>query len=74
MGSVDYSFDQGSVFPGTPYRVDHPLGHGGMGRVYAATHLDTGERRAVKLLSRQLFGLPFAEARLLREAELLTAL
>jgi serine/threonine protein kinase len=74
MGSVDYSFDPGAVFPGTRYRVDHPLGHGGMGRVYAATHLDTGERRAVKLLSRQLVGLPFAEARLLREAELLTAL
>lgn len=37
-----------------PYRIDEPLGKGGMGAVYAATHLDSGERVAVKALSPEL--------------------
>jgi eukaryotic-like serine/threonine-protein kinase len=74
MGRYKFSFDPGAVFPGTRYRVDRALGRGGLGRVYAATHLDTGERRAVKVLAGHLAGLPMAEARLVREAELLSIL
>ena len=39
----------GSVLNGT-YRIEKHLGSGGMGAVYAATHLRTGRRYAVKTL------------------------
>lgn len=37
-----------------PYTIGKPLGKGGMGYVYAATHEETGEEVAVKALSPQL--------------------
>lgn len=37
-----------------PYRLDSPLGKGGMGTVYAAVEVHTGERAAVKVLSAAL--------------------
>ncbi|MEN1680891.1 MAG: protein kinase [Planctomycetota bacterium] len=37
-----------------PYRINNPLGKGGMGHVYTATHAETGERVAVKALSPEL--------------------
>src|SRR5690606_38565992 len=33
-----------------PYRLEHPLGEGGMGLVYQAIHQDTGQRVAIKVV------------------------
>jgi len=49
-------------------RLGIVLGRGAMGEVYEATHLETGERIAVKLLRRELLADPTALARFLREA------
>ncbi len=57
----------GETFGG--YRIEHELGHGGMGAVYAAVHLETGRRVALKVLSHQLDS-PEARARFLREGRL----
>jgi eukaryotic-like serine/threonine-protein kinase len=51
----------GAVIEGTAYRVVHKLGEGGMGAVYEVVHLPTGERRALKILRRPLFGNPTYE-------------
>ncbi|MEM1303860.1 MAG: serine/threonine-protein kinase, partial [Planctomycetota bacterium] len=37
-----------------PYRIESVLGKGGMGRVYRATHADSGDAVAIKALSPQL--------------------
>jgi serine/threonine-protein kinase len=37
-----------------PYRIDKPLGKGGMGSVYAATDTQTGQRVAIKALTPHL--------------------
>lgn len=37
-----------------PYEINQPLGKGGMGSVYAATHTQTGQRVAIKALSPNL--------------------
>lgn len=57
----------GETFGG--YRIERELGHGGMGAVYAAEHLESGRRVALKVLSRQLDS-PEARARFLREGRL----
>lgn len=51
------------------YRIEHELGRGGMGAVYAAEHLESGRRVALKVLSHQLDS-PEARARFLREGRL----
>jgi len=50
------------------YRVDGLLGNGGMGVVFAATHLQLETRVAIKLLRPEVSGTRTASARLLREA------
>ena len=40
-----------------PYELGEPLGKGGMGTVYRATHRDTGEPAAVKALAPNLAGM-----------------
>ncbi|MEM9185710.1 MAG: serine/threonine-protein kinase [Planctomycetota bacterium] len=55
-GTVNQLFDSPMPRPERlgPYRIGEPLGKGGMGYVYAATHEHTGDRVAVKALSPEL--------------------
>lgn len=57
----------GEIF-GT-YRIERELGHGGMGAVYAAEHLESGRHVALKVLSHKLDS-PEARSRFLREGRL----
>jgi serine/threonine-protein kinase len=56
------------------YRIERPLGRGGMSVVYEAKHLRLGHTVAVKLMAGFLSGDADALARFRREAELLVAL
>jgi len=49
------------------YRLGHVVGRGGMGEVYEAFHVDTGEPAAVKLLVQRELGNPRSVERFLRE-------
>jgi serine/threonine protein kinase len=53
---------------GGKYRVDRVLGKGGMGMVVAATHVELGERRAIKFMLSDLKGRVGAVERFMREA------
>jgi eukaryotic-like serine/threonine-protein kinase len=68
------SFSPGTVLAGTPHLVRRELGSGGVGTVYETYRLDTGERRAVKVLSSHVARHPALEERLLHEAEVLSVL
>ena len=57
----------GRVFDGK-YRLDQPLGGGGMGIVYRATHLLIDRPVAVKVLSQRFVGDETAQQRFRREA------
>jgi eukaryotic-like serine/threonine-protein kinase len=57
-----------------PYRIDRKLGAGGMGEVYAATHLMLGREVALKTLPRSEIRTEPAVARLIREARAAAAL
>ena len=58
----------GAVVGGT-YRIDALLGEGGMGMVFAVTHLKLNKRFALKLLKRELARDPETRARFLVEAQ-----
>ena len=57
----------GTVLDGS-YRIEGLLGEGGMGAVYAATHLRLEKRMAVKVMARELTANAEALARFRREA------
>jgi serine/threonine protein kinase len=57
----------GRVFDGK-YRLDEPLGGGGMGTVYRATHLLIDRPVALKVLSQRFVGDQTAQQRFRREA------
>jgi serine/threonine-protein kinase len=59
--------EPGSVVAGK-YRVEHALGQGGMGAVFKATHIVSGQAVALKWLRPKLAGEPRASARFIREA------
>src|SRR6185295_16817384 len=66
--------DEEATFPpGTRlgrFQIVRPLGAGGMGAVYEATHVDIGKAVALKVLSPAVAAIPGARARFLREAQL----
>ncbi len=51
------------------YRLEQPLGQGGMGTVYAGVHQDLGKRAAVKTLHRSHERSVDVQMRFLREAQ-----
>ncbi len=65
--------DVGSIVGGT-YRIERRLGSGGMGAVYAAVHLRTKRRYALKVLLPEVAARRDAVARFRREAEAVGAL
>jgi eukaryotic-like serine/threonine-protein kinase len=76
---LDLALDAGRVgrFSGNvvgDYHLDEVLGRGGMGEVYRAVHVETGEPAAVKVLHSSLQGEPEHVARFFREAEIASAL
>src|SRR3970040_2367363 len=75
--SADWSIDErGPLGPGTligAYRVEAPLGEGGMGTVYRATDTKLNRPVAVKLLSDE-FADAAARHRFQREAQLASSL
>ena len=52
-----------------PWRVEYELGRGGMGTVYAVTHVDIGKRAALKLMHKRLLGRHLDVERMLLEAK-----
>jgi serine/threonine protein kinase len=56
------------------YRLEHLLGTGGMGAVWAAHDVDLDRKVALKVLGEGLAGDPTAQARLLREARAMARL
>jgi serine/threonine-protein kinase len=56
------------------YRIERPLGEGGIGRVYEARHLTLGRMVALKVLLTQYESIPVLKQRFEREARALAAL
>ena len=55
---------------GGRYRILRPLGEGGMGAVYLADDLETGQQAAIKTIRPELAGNPEVRARIRRECRL----
>jgi len=69
MFASDYPspVQQGQILAGK-YRVDRVLGAGGMGVVVAATHVELGQRVAIKFLLPAAMSVPDSRERFTREA------
>src|SRR5260370_11686230 len=57
-----------------PYKIESPIGAGGMGEVYRATDTRLNRNVAVKILSSRLTAEPSAKQRFEREAHTASAL
>src|SRR5262245_44385944 len=67
---------EGDLIPGFlvgPWCVEHELGRGGMGTVYAVVHQAIGKRAALKVVHRHLIGRATDVERLLEEARIVNA-
>jgi eukaryotic-like serine/threonine-protein kinase len=53
-----------------PYHLEHVIGRGAMGEIYRATHVETGEPAALKLLQRGILGDRLHLTRFAREARI----
>jgi serine/threonine-protein kinase len=78
-GAADDSLRNVTAADGTPfllgsYRLEHPLGSGGMSSVFLATHIETGLQVALKVLPRSLAKNETLLRRFLREAKIAEAL
>jgi len=73
MSRARVNVAEGEVIAGK-YRIEHVLGAGGMGVVFAAFHLHLNQRVALKFLSNDECTRPEAVARFLREAQALARL
>jgi serine/threonine protein kinase len=60
----------GSIVAAT-YHVEHRIGSGGIGQVYAAKHVRTGRRVAIKVLRSEFTDRPVTAARFRKEANFL---
>jgi serine/threonine protein kinase len=60
--------EPGSIFIGK-YKIERQLGQGGMGIVFAATHIELADRVAIKVLHREMAGRSDVVDRFLREAQ-----
>jgi serine/threonine protein kinase len=63
------SFAPGSIFAGD-FRIERPLAEGGMGSVYIAEQVSTGQRRALKVMQPQLLPDERSRQRFLEEARI----
>src|SRR5262245_31110636 len=70
---MDFPIGPGELLAGK-YRIGRMLGEGGMGVVFAATHLTLEEPRAIKLLRPEIATNAEAAQRFLREARETSAL
>jgi serine/threonine protein kinase len=64
------------LIPGTQlgeYRIERPLGGGGMGEVFAAVHPKIGKRAAIKVLKKELSN-PFNVERFIDEAKVVNTI
>ncbi len=67
---VRYVLAQGSIIGGS-YRIEKPLGHGGMGEVYLARHIKLDIYRAIKILLPKVAASdPVFATRFMQEARL----
>lgn len=71
---VDRDDRIGRTLGGGRYRIDSPLGEGGMGKVYLGTQLNLSRRVAIKILSAELTGDSHFARRFEREAGVLAGL
>ena len=65
--------EPGAVFEGR-YRLEAPIGQGGMGAVWRATHLGLGTTVALKLVRTESAALPLIRERFEREAKSLASI
>src|ERR1700689_4437387 len=72
MSPTPHDLPAGHIVGG--YRIESPLAEGGMGVVYAASHVVLPRRAAIKVMHPKMIGRGVAVERMLREAQILEAI